>query len=81
MQHVTGLQDLGNRASRLIRALSLEDRLVEIVVEALALRVDPADTVSLEADSSSRSVAATPARRLRVCSSLISAPGRLSSAR
>ena len=48
MQHIAGLQHLDNRAAGLIRPLGLEDRLMEIVVEALAYWIDAPDAVPLE---------------------------------
>src|SRR5439155_10188744 len=48
VQHITGLQHLDDRAAGLARPLSLEDRLMKIVVEALALRIDALDAVPLE---------------------------------
>src|SRR6266568_2111427 len=48
MEHVAGLQHLDDRAAGLIGPLGLEDRLVKIMVERLAFRIDAADTVTLE---------------------------------
>jgi hypothetical protein len=48
VQHITRLQDLDYSAARLVRPISLEDRLVEVVVEGLTLRVETLDSVSFE---------------------------------
>src|SRR5581483_8255889 len=48
VQHIARLQYLDDRAGGLAAVLRLEDRLVEIVVEALALGVDAADAVAFE---------------------------------
>src|SRR5262249_30989253 len=48
VQHIAGLQHLDDGAAGLIRPLGLEDRLVEIVIEALALGIDALDPVPLE---------------------------------
>ena len=48
MKHIAGLQHFNNRAARLVRLLGLKDRLMEIVVEIFALRIDALDPVALE---------------------------------
>ena len=48
MKHIAGLQYLDDRAAGLVRPLGLKDRLMEIVIENLALRIDALDSVALE---------------------------------
>src|SRR6516164_164545 len=48
MKHIAGLQHLDDRAARVVRPFGLEDRLVEIVIEALALGIDAPDPMPLE---------------------------------
>jgi hypothetical protein len=48
MEYIAGLQYLDNGAVRLVRPLGLKDRLVEIVVECFALRINALDPVALE---------------------------------
>ena len=82
VQHITGLQDLDDRAGRLIRRArprrSPGGNCGRSARLAGRCRRMPCRS---KTDSSSRSVAATPASRLRVRSSPTSASGRLSSAR
>ena len=48
MKYIAGLQYLNNGAARLVWPLGFKDRLVEIVVETLPLRIDALDPVALE---------------------------------
>ena len=48
MKHIAGLQYRADPAAGLIGPLSLKDRLMEIVVENFALRIDALDSVALE---------------------------------
>src|SRR5215471_5009535 len=45
---ITGLQHLNNCATGFVGPLGLKDRLMEIVVETFALRIDALNTVPLE---------------------------------
>ena len=67
MQHIAGLQHLDDGAARLVRPLGLEDRLVEIVVEALALRIDALDPVALEDAQAARARSPRPRRADCAC--------------
>src|SRR6516164_11496339 len=48
VQHVTGLQHLDDDTAGLAGPLGLEDRLMQIVVETLALRIDAPEAMPLE---------------------------------
>jgi len=48
VQDITGLEHLDDRSGGLARPLGLEDRLMEIVVETLAVGIDAPNAISLE---------------------------------